>query len=71
MSIRSYKNIYEKFSELFPELASKKRTWKGVRFKDHHIILIMNDNSCIHFFYRADNDWEIFRCPTMKKVNIM
>lgn len=63
MSIRSYKNIYQMFESLFPELAKSTKEWKGVWFKDRHICIRMNDDSIIDFFYHAANEWSLVRTP--------
>lgn len=63
MSIRSYKQIYQKFEDLFPELASRKTGWKGIHFKERHILIEMNDGSCIDFYYLADNHWYLLCGP--------
>lgn len=57
MSIRSYKAIYEKFAELFPELTKSINKWKGVRFADRHILLFMKDGTSIHFYYGGERFW--------------
>lgn len=64
MSIRSYKAIYEKFQQLFPELASMSGGFKGVRFANKHILILMNDGSKIHFFFISEKDWTLIRSST-------
>lgn len=68
MSIRSYKDIYARFSELFPELVKKVQGWKGVRFAHRHICIMMQDGGSIHFLYRSSVDWELFRCPGSERM---
>ena len=61
MSIRSYKAIYEKFRQLFPELASMSGGFKGIRFADKHILIQMKDGSSIHFFFISEQEWALVR----------
>lgn len=68
MSIRSYKNIYEKFSELFPELNKMVGSWKGVRFADRHIMITMNNKSVIHFQYFSNLSWNLYCAPFEEKA---
>lgn len=68
MSIRSYKDIYTRFAELFPELVKNVKDWKGIRFSDRHICIMMQDGGSIHFLYRSSVDWELFRCPRGERM---
>lgn len=63
MSIRSYKQIYQKFEDLFPELASRKSGWKGIRFKERYILIEMKDGSYVHFSYFDDSHWDLCCTP--------
>ena len=65
MSIRSYKDIYNTFERLFPELAKSCHEWKGVKFVNKHILIIMKDGSHIHFWYRNSKDWELICYPSV------
>lgn len=64
MSIRSYKQIYQKFEDLFPELASRKSGWKGIRFQERYILIEMKDGSHIHFYYFDNNFWSLHCNPS-------
>lgn len=68
MSIRSYKQIYQKFEDLFPELASRKSGWKGVHFRDRYILIEMKDDTNIHFFYFSDDNWDMYCKPADWKM---
>ena len=59
MTIRSYKNIFEQFVRLFPELAKASNTWKGVRFEDKRIAISMKDGTVIHFCFRSPSNWSM------------
>lgn len=63
MSVRSYKDIYGKFAELFPELNKTAGSWKGVRFSDKHIVITMKNKSVIHFQYFSNIRWNLFCLP--------
>ena len=63
MSIRSYKEIYNKFSEMFPELNKCTDNWKGIRFADRHIAIKMKNGSTIQFQYYNDNKWVLICIP--------
>ncbi len=68
MSIRSYKDIYEKFATMFPELNSMAGSWKGVRFAEKHIIIAMKDGSTIHFQYFSNVSWYLYSNPGEAKA---
>lgn len=63
MSIRCYIDIYEKFSLMFPELASMVKSWKGVKFRDKHITIRTTDDSIIHFQFFNDASWYLYKNP--------
>lgn len=63
MSIRSYKQIYEAFSTLFPELNKAVDSWKGIRFADKHIMMLMKNGTAIHFIYFGTDQWELHCVP--------
>ena len=68
MNIRSYKNIYEKFANMFPELNKMVGSWKGILFKDKHIIITMKDGSAIHFQYFSNISWYLYQNPGEAKA---
>lgn len=63
MSIRCYVDIYEKFSLMFPELASMVKSWEGVKFRDKHITIKTVDGSIIHFQFFNDASWYLYCNP--------
>lgn len=63
MSIRSYKQIYEQFTRMFPELAKETENWRGIVFKDKRIVILMKDGSVIHFQFKANDDWKLQQLP--------
>lgn len=63
MSIRSYKDIYTRFAQMFPELNRMTDTWKGVLFRARHILIFMKDGSTIHFRFWTPDHWELSRVP--------
>ena len=69
MSIRSYKDIYSKFASMFPELNSIIGSWKGIKFRDRHIIIEMKDGSVIHFQYFNSKSWYLYSNPGQGEEN--
>ena len=63
MSIRSYKEIYNEFASMFPELNKMTKSWKGIRFADKHIHITMNDKSTIQFWYFGPKHWALEMSP--------
>lgn len=69
MSVRSYKDIYSKFASMFPELNSMIGSWKGIKFRDRHITIMMKDGSVIHFQYFNSKSWYLYSNPGQGEEN--